>query len=395
MPGSILNSAQRIKYLLPWAVFSVTICSACLLFLLGIHFAKYLIFIFSILSIVFVLDKETFQESVKRISIFLSPWLLWLISLLVLSAIHGADGYSYGYNALLIMILVFLSLQPVHLSRNLLIKTIALFLFFMSIAIIIHVLTIGFIDNGVYSVNKNKVAGVVTFLSICCFSSLIFEKNIFAFKEQIVIATSVLTSLLCIVLLEARTALLAYFALVLVICLGKKFKVALLVLLISCIMVALFSATGRIQQGISDLQNFQDGNNRTSWGIRLELWKFALIGFCDSPLYGWGSKAFDALVDNGYVFGVQNYFRTHFHNDFFQTLVSGGLIGVTGWIGTLILLIRQSWSDFTKLALLASILAMGLADRYWSHWITFYPFISLWVLLYLSESQEENRTKNV
>lgn len=265
----------------------------------------------------------------------------------------------------------------------------------MSIAIIIHVLTIGFIDNGVYSVNKNKVAGVVTFLSICCFSSLIFEKNIFAFKEQIVIATSVLTSLLCIVLLEARTALLAYFALVLVVCLGKKFKVALLVLLISCIMVALFSATGRIQQGISDLKNFQDGNSYTSWGIRLELWKFALIGFCDSPLYGWGSKAFDALVDNGYVFGVQNYFRTHFHNDFFQTLVSGGLIGVTGWIGTLILLIRQSWSDFTKLALLASILAMGLADRYWSHWITFYPFISLWVLLYLSESQEENRTKNV
>lgn len=395
MPGSILNSAQRIKYLLPWAVFSVTICSACLLFLLGIHFAKYLIFIFSILSIVFVLDKETFQESVKRISIFLTPWLFWFVSLLVLSLVHGADGYSYGYNALLIMILVFLALQPIHLSRNLLLKTIALFLFFMSIAIIIHVLTIGFIDSGVYSVNKNKVAGVVTFLSICCFSSLIFEKNIFAFKEQIVIATSVLTSLLCIVLLEARTALLAYFALVLVVCLGKKFKVALLVLLISCIMVALFSATGRIQQGISDLKNFQDGNSYTSWGIRLELWKFALIGFCDSPLYGWGSKAFDALVDNGYVFGVQNYFRTHFHNDFFQTLVGGGLIGVTGWIGTLILLIRQSWSDFTKLALLASILAMGLADRYWSHWITFYPFISLWVLLYLSEGQEENRTKNV
>lgn len=395
MPGSILNSAQRIKYLLPWAVFSVTICSACLLFLLGIHFAKYLIFIFSILSIVFVLDKETFQESVKRISIFLTPWLFWFVSLLVLSLVHGADGYSYGYNALLIMILVFLALQPIHLSRNLLLKTIALFLFFMSIAIIIHVLTIGFIDNGVYSVNKNKVAGVVTFLSICCFSSLIFEKNIFAFKEQIVIATSVLTSLLCIVLLEARTALLAYFALVLVVCLGKKFKVALLVLLISCIMVALFSATGRIQQGISDLKNFQDGNSYTSWGIRLELWKFALIGFCDSPLYGWGSKAFDALVDNGYVFGVQNYFRTHFHNDFFQTLVGGGLIGVTGWIGTLILLIRQSWSDFTKLALLASILAMGLADRYWSHWITFYPFISLWVLLYLSEGQEEDRTKNV
>lgn len=391
----MLNNAQRMKFFLPWAVFCITICSACLLFLLGVHFAKYLIFAFSILSVVFIYDKETFEESIKRISIFLSPWLLWLISLLVLSAIHGADGYSYGYNALLIMILVFLSLQPVHLSRNLLIKTIALFLFFMSIAIIIHVLTIGFIDNGVYSVNKNKVAGVVTFLSICCFSSLIFEKNIFAFKEQIVIAASVLTSLLCIVLLEARTALLAYFALVLVVCLGKKFKVALLVLIISCIMVALFSATGRIQQGISDLQNFQDGNSRTSWGIRLELWKFALVGFCDSPIYGWGSKAFDSLVDNGYVFGVPDYFRTHFHSDFFQTLVGGGVIGIVGWIGTLILLVRQSWKDFTKLALLASILAMGLTDRYWSHWITFYPFVSLWVLLYLSEDHDDNRIKNV
>ena len=391
----MLNDTQRIKSFLPWVVFFVTISSACLLFLLGIHFAKYLIFAFSILSIVLIFDKETFKESIKQISIFLTPWLFWLLSLLVLSAIHGADGYSYGYNALLIMVLVFLSLQPISLSRNLLIRVIALFLFFMSIAIIIHVLTIGFIDNGVYSVNKNKVAGVVTFLSICCFSSLIFEKDIFAFKEQIFIALSVLTSLLCIVLLEARTALLAYFALVLVVCLGKKFKVALVVLIISCIMVALFSATGRIQQGISDLQNFQDGNNRTSWGIRLELWKFALIGFCDSPVYGWGSKAFDALVDNGYVFGVQDYFRTHFHSDFFQTLVGGGLIGVIGWISTLILLVRQSWKDFTKLALLASILAMGLTDRYWSHWITFYPFVSLWVLLYLSWDSEENRIKNV
>lgn len=395
MPGYMLNNAQRVKSFLPWVVFFVTISSACLLFLLGIHFAKYLIFIFSILSIVFVLDKETFQESVKRISIFLTPWLFWFVSLFVLSLVHGADGYSYGYNALLIMILVFLALQPIHLSRNLLLKTIALFLFFMSIAIIIHVLTIGFIDSSVYSVNKNKVAGVVTFLSICCFSSLIFEKNIFTFKEQIVIAASVLTSLLCIVLLEARTALLAYFALVLVVCLGKKFKVALLVLIISCIMVALFSATGRIQQGISDLQNFQDGNSRTSWGIRLELWKFALVGFCDSPIYGWGSKAFDSLVDNGYVFGVPDYFRTHFHSDFFQTLVGGGVIGIVGWIGTLILLVRQSWKDFTKLALLASILAMGLTDRYWSHWITFYPFVSLWVLLYLSGDHDDNRIKNV
>ena len=213
----MLNDTQRIKSFLPWVVFFVTISSACLLFLLGIHFAKYLIFAFSILSIVLIFDKETFKESIKQISIFLTPWLFWLLSLLVLSAIHGADGYSYGYNALLIMVLVFLSLQPISLSRNLLIRVIALFLFFMSIAIIIHVLTIGFIDSGVYSVNKNKVAGVVTFLSICCFSSLIFEKDIFAFKEQIFIALSVLTSLLCIVLLEARTALLAYFALVLVV----------------------------------------------------------------------------------------------------------------------------------------------------------------------------------
>ena len=61
----MLNDTQRIKSFLPWVVFFVTISSACLLFLLGIHFAKYLIFAFSILSIVLIFDKETFKESIK------------------------------------------------------------------------------------------------------------------------------------------------------------------------------------------------------------------------------------------------------------------------------------------------------------------------------------------
>ena len=391
MSSSFLNT---IKNLSPWATFYIIVSSACLFFLLGVHVAKYLIFLFAILSVVLTYQKADYLKVSRPLSSFLLPFVPWFISIILLILIHGIDGFSYAYNAMLIMILAFLGIWRITFTRSKLICILAGFLVCMSIAIIAHVLYLGFIDSGVFSVNKNKVAGVVTFLTICCLASFHFDRKLYSTSQRIYIAICIFTSLISIVLLEARTALLAFPALA-VTCLlsnqkeDKKFAVTTALIFIA--LVVCFFLSGRMQQGIADLQNYQEGNSSTSWGIRLELWKFAIYGFMEEPLFGWGDKPFAAIANSGYEFNVPSFgaYLPHFHSDFFQTLATGGLVGVIGWLITLFLLLKDSWRDSTRLALLASIVAMGLADRYWAHWITFFPFVTLWLTLYLSSRKTE------
>ena len=386
--------SNTIKNLSPWATFYVTVSSACLFFLLGIHAAKYLIFLFAILSVVLTYQKADYLKVSRPLSSFLLPFAPWFISIMILILVHGIDGFSYAYNAAFIMILAFLGIWKITFTRSKLICILAGFLVCMSVAIIAHVLYLGFTDSGVFSVNKNKVAGVVTFLTICCLASFHFDKKLYSTNQRIYIAICIFTSLISIVLLEARTALLAFPALA-VTCLlsnqkeDKKFAVA--TTLIFIVLVVCFFLSGRMQQGIADLQSYQEGNSSTSWGIRIELWKYAICGFMEEPLFGWGDKPFAAIASSGYEFNVPSFgaYLPHFHSDFFQTLATGGLVGVIGWLITLLLLLKDSWRDSTRLALLASIVAMGLADRYWAHWITFFPFVTLWLTLYLSSRKTE------
>lgn len=391
MTFSFLNTITKFS---PWATFYITVSSACLFFLMGIHVVKYLLFLFAILSVALTYQKADYLKVSRPLSSFLLPFAPWFISIMILILVHGIDGFSYAYSAALIMILAFLGIWKITFTRNKLICILAGFLVCMSVAIIAHILFLGFTDGGVFSVNKNKVAGVVTFLTICCLASFHFDRKLYSTNQRIYIAICIFTSLISIVLLEARTALLAFPALA-VTCLlsnqkeDKKFAVA--TTLIFIVLVVCFFLSGRMQQGIADLQNYQDGNSSTSWGIRIELWKYAICGFMEEPLFGWGDKPFAAIASSGYVFKVPSFgvYLPHFHSDFFQTLATGGVVGVLGWLITLFLLLKDSWRDSTRLALLASIVAMGLTDRYWAHWITFFPFVTLWLTLYLSSRETE------
>lgn len=391
MISSFLNGIRNFS---PWITFYITVSSACLFFLMGIHAAKYLIFLFAILSIVLTYQNSDYLKVSRPLLSFLFPFVPWFISVIILILVHGIDGFSYAYNAMLIMTLVFLGIQKITFTRNGLICILASFLVCMSIAIIAHVLYLGFIDSGVFSVNKNKVAGVITFLTISCLASFHFDRKLYPTNQRIYIAFCIVVSLVSIVLLEARTALLAFPALAITCLLSNRKedkKFAIIATLIFIALVFCFFLTGRIQQGIENLQSYQEGNSSTSWGIRIELWKFAIYGFIEQPLFGWGDKPFAAIASSGCAFNVPSFgvFLPHFHSDFFQTLATGGLVGIIGWLISLVLLLKDSWKDSTRLALLASIAAMGLADRYWAHWITFFPFVTLWLMLYLSSRKTE------
>ena len=94
------------------------------------------------------------------------------------------------------------------------------------------------------------------------------------------------------------------------------------------------------------------------------------------------------MVAAGHTIGIPNFTKLyHFHNDFFNALTAGGLFEVICWFSTLFLMARKSRNDPASLCLLLGVLSAGLVERYWFHRITLFAFVTLWTLLYISNSQ--------
>ncbi len=101
-------------------------------------------------------------------------------------------------------------------------------------------------------------------------------------------------------------------------------------------------ATGvrdRLNQGVTDVATWYDGGSAYSnMGIRLELWKGAVMLFADRPLLGWShpgaKKEMARLVDKGEIDHVVLP-AEHFHNDVLHLLATGGLALLLAWLAIL------------------------------------------------------------
>ena len=153
-------------------------------------------------------------------------------------------------------------------------------------------------------------------------------------------------------------------------------------------MIISFFLTGRMQQGISDLVQYSHGNTNSSWGLRLTMWKMAILAFPEAPIFGWGDDAAQAMESAGVVPPINDWFVTHFHNDFLNGLTMGGLVMAGGWLCSLICLTKNSIKDLPRLCSLASIVAVGMADRDWFEQDVLVPFVILWTLMYLTRSDK-------
>jgi O-antigen ligase len=113
-----------------------------------------------------------------------------------------------------------------------------------------------------------------------------------------------------------------------------------LALLVSTYFVPQTGARERIDEGVSDVQQyFSGGPSYTSVGIRLELWRSAIHLIRHHPLLGASIPTVRAeleqLVKDGTVHPYVLDFE-HFHNDMLQELVYGGVIGLLAWASTLV-----------------------------------------------------------
>jgi O-antigen ligase len=95
----------------------------------------------------------------------------------------------------------------------------------------------------------------------------------------------------------------------------------------------------RVEQGVHDVATyFSGGSAYSNLGIRLALWKGAALLIAERPITGHGSSYRNALaryVAQGRVDAVVLP-MPHVHNDALQALVTGGIVGFSIWLATLV-----------------------------------------------------------
>lgn len=392
---SLQNSLTKLNSL---TVFVSALCAG-FLFVTGSHIPKYILLLLCLFLIVQkILNKQFSSSYVQGYFSFTSPWIPWFVSFIVLILFFGGVPRDIEFfNAFLIMSVIFIAIYPNTPSRQFVIKSLSLSLLIACLAVCIQVVTYGFDGGSVIGSNKNKVLGITSVLTACCVGSLLMEGQLYNKQEKILIIVSTIVSLTSIIVAEVRTAILPFLALIPFVLIYRKenrFRNAGIFLLIALVLLFLSFMTGRMQQGLSDLQQYSSGNSYSSWGIRIELWKLALTAFWDAPFFGWGSEPYENMVQAGYTFCVSNFHPEHFHCDFLNALTIGGLFEIFCWLATIIILVIKSWKDPAKMCLLVALMAVCLTDRYWFYRTTLFAFVTAWTLLFLSHPKQQSLLEN-
>lgn len=116
--------------------------------------------------------------------------------------------------------------------------------------------------------------------------------------------------------------------------LNKKALLVILIIISSSIIsiLSIDRVQNRILTAIIELQQYEQDNKYSSLGIRMELWKSALLTFKTSPLIGVGEVKRHSLQkefgDQGLIdYQVAHNFFSHSHNQYLDDLSVRGLIG--------------------------------------------------------------------
>lgn len=118
--------------------------------------------------------------------------------------------------------------------------------------------------------------------------------------------------------------------------------VAMLVfsLLVGTYFIDQTGARERFNQGVSEVKTYFDGGSAfTNVGVRLELWKGALMLIERHPWRIAGTREVEAEMKEQVQAGRLQPFvldAEHFHNDMLQQLVFGGIPGLLVWLATMI-----------------------------------------------------------
>lgn len=154
----------------------------------------------------------------------------------------------------------------------------------------------------------------------------------------------------------------------------------------------------RVQASISDISNAEKGSYGTSWGLRLVAWQGAWRGYLSAPVFGVGTKNFDATKRALVASGVSSPLLldpalAHVHNQFMQNLLIRGTVGGVAllfFLGWPVWWAAKRWGITSVGVLLPlSIAISGLSDVPFEHQDTL--FIYALGLLFVWLQNQDNR----
>lgn len=196
----------------------------------------------------------------------------------------------------------------------------------------------------------------------------------------------------------------------------RLIKAILLVLLFLFLLILFWSSLPiqvRVEQAISDVFNYFDGNYQTSVGYRLEMWKASWLGFVERPIFGWGFESFEFVYKKhleeyrsnsiSYVFG-------HPHNDYMLFLVEMGVIGLVVMLSIFIYPLIKLFDSLKKglstgkleliflsllgIVLVESVMEFMISDQTITKKYIFHFYIVFILLIFSSLYSREKETNN-
>ncbi|MBE0497365.1 MAG: O-antigen ligase family protein [Campylobacterales bacterium] len=189
------------------------------------------------------------------------------------------------------------------------------------------------------------------------------RKFFFGFMFVIFVTTLLLSN--------GRTGQLAFFV-AMIVCFWFYFKNSKFYFF-GAVLLIIFSSLGayflvdefgkRIDRGLGDIVQIQEGEYNTSWGLRAAYWVLAKEIVAKEPLFGVGVG--DYKLASGEVLtednldmssGAQEFLvRRHFHNQYLMAVVQGGFVGLTLFLAFLGSLLLVSFKESTLKPLCVSL----------------------------------------
>ncbi|PVZ83740.1 O-antigen ligase domain-containing protein [Serratia sp. S1B] len=238
------------------------------------------------------------------------------------------------------------------------------------------------------------VYAVHSFCAIYILSKLNYKRN------YILIALAVSLSFYVILLTQTRSVILSYPIILFLFLFTNKIinvKFISIFVLLCCSIVALNLSTiknsfERVASTTQEVKSYENENKDTSLGARFSLWKGGVSSFKQNP---WGQSADQRnIIARDYIIKYENANQealrcigSHYHNDFVEMLSLRGIIGITVFILTFLILIIASYkitksTDIHFLLILPTV-TYGLTDtllidhRYVTIFILLLPFYLL------------------
>ncbi|ELL4669414.1 O-antigen ligase family protein [Vibrio fluvialis] len=328
--------------------------------------------------------------------------LIWVFTLFIFvqSFLHGVS--SREIRALLCLSVIalyfpFHTIQPLYYKAIVFLGCVTIFANSIYFNIIVGT------SRWAGVINPIPYASIAALLALLSIHFSLVTENI---RKKILFGVFVILPVISLVLTESRGVWLAFACALLVLFLNKfRFtfkKVALLLILLSSVVFMLSGSfiDERIEQTRNEFVQIQEGNMNTSIGLRIQMWQAAVKLAEGNWLLGLGNEHFEKLEllykQRKISKTLYDYHPPHYHNQFIDSVVKSGLIGLVFLLLLLMLplyLIRNTNKSTKNIvtSVVALYVVMGLTDAPFYNGQTFILYVLTMLVLLNSASQPSDQ----